>query len=73
MWSPMTSAPTTGIIVLAVVSAAGERKSFVAEASYNSAKQGRLEWMITTGWGGWTWLHSSWTPVAWTDVPKKED
>ncbi len=61
-WQPMTTAPTSGMILLTVEHASGERRVFPAEASTDADN---LRWMITTGWTGWKYLHSGWTPVLW--------
>lgn len=61
-WQPMDTAPTRGMILLMVEHSSGERRVFASEASH---EDGEWRWIITTGWVGWTPLHSGWTPVLW--------
>ncbi len=67
-WQPIETAPASGLILLAVEDAAGERRIFVAEASTDS--NGAREWQITTGWSGWQRMHSAWHPVLWCRLPQ---
>lgn len=66
-WLPIEAAPVSGVILLAVEDAAGERRTFVAEASH---EHGAWVWMMTTGWAGWSRLHSAWTPIFWQRLPQ---
>jgi hypothetical protein len=61
-WLPIEAAPASGLVQLAVQDAAGERRTFAAEASHEG---GVCIWMITVGWSGWVRLHPAWTPIAW--------
>ena len=65
-WLPIESAPKSGVLLLAVNDAAGERRTFVAEASDSD---GNPQWNITVGWTGWSRLHDAWKPVGWTPLP----
>jgi hypothetical protein len=65
-WHPIETAPKVGVILLAVIDSAGGRRTFCAEASFTD---GELKWQITTGWVGWTRLHSAWTPTHWMPTP----
>lgn len=66
-WRPIESAPTQGVIELAVVSGKGaERKTMVAERSF---RDGEPYWIVTHGWVGWNTLHPGWTPYAWRPLP----
>ena len=67
--NPMETAPASGVILLTVEDKVGELRTFVAEASWS---EGLLKWQITTGWGGWSKLHSAWTPIYWQHIPKPE-
>ena len=64
-WNQIDTAPTSGVIQLAVEHRLGERRTFAAEASFDSGKGGALVWMITVGWTGWQPLHSGWRPIGW--------
>jgi hypothetical protein len=66
IWQPIETAPKDGLILLTVEALDGERRTFPAEASHHD---GQMVWLITTGWGGWKSLHSSWRPVAWMPLP----
>lgn len=66
-WLPIESAPTQGIIELAVVDKTGaDRRTMAAERSF---RDGEPYWMVTHGWVGWTTLHTGWTPYAWRPLP----
>lgn len=67
-WQPMETAPASGIILLAVEDATGERRTFAAEASHDGT--GALVWQITTGWIGWQRLHGAWRAVLWRRLPQ---
>jgi hypothetical protein len=67
-WLPIASAPASGLILLSVEDAAGECRTFAAEASYDD--NGALIWQITTGWTGWTRLHAGWRAVSWRRLPQ---
>jgi len=66
-FQPMDTAPSSGLILLRVGDGEGEFRTFPAEASFND--QGFSCWMITTGWVGYTRLHSAWKPVGWMTLP----
>ena len=66
-WLPIETAPKNGLILLAVEGAAGERRTFAAEASHEG---GGWVWMFTTGWGGWKRLHGAWAPIFWQPLPQ---
>lgn len=68
-WQPISTAPSGGLILVAVEDAAGERRTFAVEASHDSLNGGSLIWMMTTGWVGWNRLHSAWTPILWRPLP----
>ena len=65
-WLPIATAPASGIVLLSVIDAAGERRTFVAELSH---ERGAFRWQTTTGWIGWGRLHGAWTPTHWMSLP----
>jgi hypothetical protein len=65
-WMPIETAPTSGLVLLAVVDTAGERRAFCAEASFSD---GKMHWQVTTGWAGFTRLHSAWKVIGWQPLP----
>ncbi len=64
-WRPIETAPSNGVIQLAVEHADGTRRVFVAEASFDSRREGEMYWVITTGWTGWSRMYSRWKPIGW--------
>lgn len=66
-WQPIQTAPHGRVIILAVRSHDGERRTFVASAGVG---QGGIEWQVTTGWMGWDRLHGAWTPTHWMSLPE---
>lgn len=69
-WQPIETAPTSGLVLLTVVDAAGERRTFCGEASFTD---GRLEWQITTGWPGFTRLRAAWKAIGWMPLPAPKE
>ena len=70
-WRPIETAPVDRLIQLMVEDCDGERRTFIVEASY---RNGEKVWIQTSGWTGWTKLHSGWTPIGWLPLtpPHKE-
>lgn len=66
-WRSIESAPSEGVIELAVASKTGaDRRTMVAERSF---RDGEPYWIVTHGWVGWTTLHPEWAPYAWRPLP----
>lgn len=67
-WLPIESAPNSGAFLMLCDGGKDSARVFFAEASFEGA-DGALVWHITTGWMGWSKLHSAWTPSHWQPLP----
>lgn len=67
-WLPIESAPSGGLVLLAVQAYENpsERRAYAAEQSHGADGS---HWVITTGWTGWTRLHGAWEPIGWKPLP----